>query len=358
MRVLIVDDSSVFRTQIRKALVDLPGVEVVGSASSGKIALAMLGQKNIDLITLDINMPDMNGLETLRELRVRGYKTRVILFASRNARSAQETLEALRIGADDFVLKPEGETTSLDSALEQVKAQLLPKIKQFIAPRLDKDLRDGGFLGDGAMATAKALPAVKPRDIKSMQAMVVVVASSTGGPGALEKFLGGLKSVPRIPVLIAQHMPETFTKYLARRLTEVSKVDVREAINGEALLPKTVYLAPGNFHMRLGRGPSGGNIILLDQGPKVNSVRPAADLLFQSAAELYGETCAAFVLTGMGEDGLVGARSIKEAGGAVMIQDKASCIVWGMPAAVFNAGLHDAIGDIEQCGAILSRLVS
>ncbi|MCX6109051.1 MAG: CheB methylesterase domain-containing protein, partial [Proteobacteria bacterium] len=180
-------------------------------------------------------------------------------------------------------------------------------------------------------------------------------ASSTGGPAALEVVVSKLHGrVPRIPVLLVQHMPESFTRNLASRLTDLSGVEVREATNGEPVKPGALILAPGNFHMRLNRNGD-CNYITLDQGPKVNSVRPAADLLFISAAQLYGPSCAGMVLTGMGEDGCTGAKAIKQAGGGIMIQDRDSSIVWGMPAAVEKAGAYDLIGDLNACADQLAN---
>lgn len=355
MRVLIVDDSSVFRTQIRRALADVPDIEVVGSASSGRIALQMLEQKPADLVTLDLNMADMDGMETLREIRRRGLAVRVLVFAARSARSAEDTIEALRCGADDFVLKPGGDTLSIEHALEQVRSDLIPKIRQFTAALPPSAPRAPlGF----ASKASPAPPSRKPsehRDLGTMRPMIVVVASSTGGPGALEALFASLPRPPRVPILVAQHMPETFTKFLAKRLADISGVACREAQNGEPPAAGTIYIAPGNFHMQV-RSTAAGNRITLDQGPKVNSVRPAADLLFTSVADLYGDSCAAFVLTGMGSDGLEGVRRIKGRGGAVMIQSKESCVVWGMPAAVYEAGAYDRIGDLQDCAGILARL--
>jgi two-component system chemotaxis response regulator CheB len=352
VRVLIVDDSSVFRTQIRRALSDVPDIEVVGSASNGRIALQMLEQKPTDLVTLDLNMADMDGMETLREIRRRGLAVRVLVFAARSTRSAEDTIEALRCGADDFVLKPGGDTLSIEHALEQVRSDLVPKIRQFTAAMAPTAAREP--VAKAAKISPQAL-SKKPRDLATMRPMVVVVASSTGGPGALEALFASLPRPPRVPILVAQHMPETFTKFLAKRLADISGVACREAQNGEPPTPGTIYIAPGNFHMQLRSTPA-GNRIALDQGPKVNSVRPAADLLFASAAELYGDACAAFVLTGMGSDGLEGARRIKNRGGAVMIQSKESCVVWGMPAAVHDAGAYDRIGDLQDCAGVLARL--
>lgn len=363
MRVLIVDDSSVFRTQIRKALADIPGIDVAGTASNGRIALQMIEQRSIDLVTLDLNMPDMGGLETLRQIRKVDRKIRVIVFASRSSRSAEETIDALSIGADDFVLKPDGSTSSLDHALEQVRNELVKRVRQFhegksIQPSQSK--RD--FTNNSAhlssmrsLVTESKQSHRRKLNLETFRPMIAVIASSTGGPGALEVVIGKLKSSPRIPILIAQHMPATFTKFLAKRLQESSGINCREAVNGEPIRFGTIYIAPGDFHMRVASTPN-GNIITLDQGPKLHSVRPAADYLFRSAADIYGSSCFGMVLTGMGEDGLSGSIHIKDQGGAIFIQDKDSCAVWGMPAAVQHADAYDSIGNLDECGKVLARL--
>ena len=363
MRVLIVDDSSVFRTQIRKALTDVPGIDIAGTASNGRIALQMMQQKSVDLVTLDLNMPDMGGLETLREIRKAGRRIHVIVFASRSARSAEETIDALSNGADDFVLKPDGNTSSLEHALEQVRSELVKRVKQFSnGPK-------AATSGTKQTAVAKRVerfsteirpPSAPPKvfrrhSLQQFKPMIIVIASSTGGPNALEVVLTKIPKLTRVPILIAQHMPATFTKYLAKRLQESIGITCREALNGELIRSDTIYIAPGDFHMRVATSTR-GNAIILDQGPKLHSVRPAADHLFNSAADLYGSACFGMVLTGMGEDGLVGAIHIKERGGAIMIQNQESCAVWGMPAAVYHAEAYDAIGNLDECGSLLARL--
>jgi len=379
MRVFITDDSITFRTQIRKALEEIDGVQVCGVASNGRIALRQLEVHPADLMILDINMPEMDGLATLEALQAQGNPIKVLVFSAKSARSARDTIKALSLGAVDFVVKPEGETFSADSALEQVKQQLVPKVRQFM-----HQSADGTPL---AAASGDTSPAISHRiahqsekatlsvvgnatgvenrgssfkrvSLETFRPQVVVLASSTGGPSALDTIFKTLKGHHfKVPVLIAQHMPETFTRFLAARLQELSGIECREALHGEQLKPGAVLVAPGNFHMRLvARGPQ--VFVELDQGPRVNSVRPAADLLFTSAARIFGRNTMGFVLTGMGSDGLAGSCDIKQAGGAIMIQNRESCVVWGMPAAVHGIGAHDREGDLAECARVLMKLTS
>ncbi len=349
MRVLVVDDSITFRSQICKALRSLEGIEVVGSASNGKIALQMLEQKSVDVMTLDLNMPEMDGLQVLEQLNKQANKrVKVIVFASQTARSARDTIRALRLGASDFVVKPQLPENFGEDACQAIAAELGPKLRQFAVTSLSVDVPAT------VAANASTISRLEPF---AYRPQAIVVASSTGGPAALEQFFAKVPHDFALPIFVAQHMPPLFTKYLAARLSELFKIDCREAVHGESVRPGTVYVAPGDFHMLVTSAES-GFAVALESGPKVNSVRPAADLLFESAAKAYGAGCFGFVLTGMGEDGCVGARHIKERGGAVMIQDKTTSVVWGMPGAVHAAGWFDAMGSIQDCASTLQQLLS
>jgi two-component system, chemotaxis family, protein-glutamate methylesterase/glutaminase len=356
LRVLITDDSVVFRSQIKAALEGNPNIEVVGAASNGKIALDKLAQGNIDLMTLDMEMPEMNGLQTLREMKARGFKTKVIVFSSQTQKGADTALEALSLGAADVVAKPTGASSSLEAALNQVRSELLPKVLQF--------MNSAGSI-DGARAENTPKPQF-PTSVKPPQSInkisfdllrpsVIVIGSSTGGPDALEKVFNGFSHPINCPILLAQHMPPIFTASLARRIGRMSNIEAKEPTQWEILSPNKIYVAPGDFHMTLIK--QGEEIrIRLDQGPKRNSVRPAVDNLFETAAQIFGKQCAAFVLTGMGEDGLVGARAIKAAGGGVMIQDEKSCVVFGMPGAIYRAELYDKVGDLASVKSTMEKL--
>ena len=330
IRTLIADDSAVYRTQIRAALQGVPRVEVVGSVPNGRLALERLAGAEVDLLVLDLEMPELGGLATLAEISRRGLGCRVLVFSSVSREGAESSLEALRLGARDFLAKP-GPGGNGESPSARIRALLEPRIQALFPDKAAAPVR----------AIAGAFP---PFAFEGFRPEVVVIGSSTGGPSVLERIFAELGCALRCPVVIAQHMPPVFTTTFAERLARVSGLSVREAAHGHALEPGAVYLAPGDYHLRL-EGPRERPILALDQGPLVNWVRPAVDPLFASAAALYGRSCLAIVLTGMGSDGRTGALAVKNAGGAVVIQEERSCVVYGMPAAVADCGAFDLACD-------------
>lgn len=362
MRVLIVDDAVVFRSQIKASLEGVEGITVVGSAANGKIALDRLDQLACDAIILDMEMPEMNGIEFLKEMKGRGHKQKVIVFASPGAQGARQAFEAIQAGAADFVPKPQG-AGSLELTLEGIKRELVPKVMQFAKSKhqMVKALHPEIQKGDLSYVAANEATKTKFRriNLRSMKPRMVIIGSSTGGPRALEQVLGRLKDRrPLVPILIAQHMPPHFTACLANQLHQVCGIPAAEGVQGEAIVPGRIYIAPGDYHMNVNRVLNGQPIIQLDQGPKRNSVRPAVDSLFESAARHYGDAVAAFILTGMGEDGKIGCQAVKEAGGGVMIQDAESSVVWGMPGAVHSIGAFDIMGDLNECAEVLEIMVT
>lgn len=347
IRVLVVDDSLVFRSQIRLALEGIAEIEIVGAASNGKIALEKLTQDAVDLMTLDLEMPEMNGLETLSEIQKMNRRPKVIVFSSLSKQGAEATLEALIRGASDFILKP-----NLSPEFQGNKAQPFEVIRSLLLPRV--------------MALFPEVQVESPRKTESsfskviwelFQPKIVVIGSSTGGPGVLEKIFSELKGPFKCPILITQHMPPLFTASLAERLGNSSGVPAREAQHLEVLEANRIYLAPGDYHMDLHSSEKGIQI-QLNQGPQINFVRPAVDPLFISAARIFKEKCLGVVLTGMGEDGKLGAQEIKQMGGAVLIQSKESCVVFGMPGAVFDIGAFDKIEDVSQIVQSLKEKIS
>lgn len=361
MKVLVVDDSVVFRTQITTALSSVPGIEIVGSAPNGRIALQRVKQMPVDLITLDMEMPEMDGMETLKALREQNSKAKVIVFSSQTLRGAEKALDALRNGADDVVAKPTGDSLNFETALTAVRSALLPKVLQFTDQRLQSLRETNTFkaTADLIPSPITSKPSFQPftrRSLGSNITQVLVIASSTGGPTALENIFSKLPGPYNIPVLIAQHMPPVFTQILARRLAEVTGVTAKEAENNEVINKNTIYVAPGDYHLRIEKNGT-QYITKVSQDPQRNSVRPAADYLFESAATTYGRSCLGLVLTGMGEDGCDGAISIKKSDGTVMIQNKESCTVFGMPGAVYECGAYDEIGNLEFIAQKLSLVL-
>ncbi len=435
IRVFLVDDSSVIRRLVSDALTADPEVTVVGTASNGKTALAQLPQVQPDLIVMDVEMPEMDGLQTLAAIRKIDHRLPVIMFSSETRRGAVATLDALALGASDYVTKPVS-AGGAKKALEYVRAELLPKIKALcphrtgegsgagsplpVSPGLSGERKRGPFTSgepplpapasvaaaspvgrtipvrrattpppakptnprhaevqrspqpgpqDVAVPSTNAwrLPPPSPpggvavsgsgnrRRISTRPVEVVVIGVSTGGPAALAELLPALPPGLPVPVLIVLHMPPMFTRLLAERLALSSAAPVHEAADGDSVKPGHVYLAPGGYHMSLVR--EGGPRIVLDQKPPENHCRPAVDVLFRSVAKAYGAATLAVVLTGMGQDGMIGCELIRAAGGQVIVQDQATSVVWGMPGCVARAGLADEVLPLVQIPAAVTRRV-
>ncbi len=351
IRVLIVDDSIVFRTQISNALFQQPEIEVVGTAAHGKIALQKLEQSSVDLITLDMEMPEMNGLDVLREIRKRNFKVRVIVFSSQTTKGAEAAISALEQGADDVIAKPSGDNLSFDTAAEAIRSVLVPKILQFV--NKEKSVLPKDNFIQPQIKNYLSSPKTK-KDISKFYPSLIVIGSSTGGPTALEKIFQSIVAPIDIPILITQHMPPVFTEILARRLGELSGIPSFEAKSGTLIKANHIYVAPGDYHFLI-EGNKQHPKIVLNQNPQRNSVRPAVDYLFETAADIFGDSCLGVVLTGMGEDGLVGARKIRQQGGSILIQDKASCVVFGMPGAIYDSDDYDQISSLDVIAHQIKR---
>ena len=335
IRVLVVDDSVVIRRLVTHALEQDPMLEVVGAAANGAIALQRIPQFNPDVLTLDIEMPEMDGLETLRRVRREYPQLRVIMFSTLTERGAAVTLEALTLGADDYVAKASNEG-SLDRSMTRLREELVPKIKQFFhLVAQSRDAARPAWQGTPVFQSAK------------VRAKVVVIGVSTGGPTALGAILPQLPAGFPLPVLVVQHMPPLFTRLLAERLHSACRLPVEEAGQGNPVEAGKILIAPGDFHLKVASN-GGGVRVVLDQSPPQNSCRPAVDALFSSIGEVYGGAVIAAILTGMGQDGLRGAETLKARGASVLAQDEASSVVWGMPGAVVNAGLADRVLPLDQ----------
>lgn len=346
IQALIVDDSVVIRRLVTHALEADPEIEVAGVAAHGGIALQRIPQVNPDVVTLDIEMPEMDGLETLRRIRRDYPDLRVVMFSTLTERGGQYTLEALSLGADDYVTKASNEG-SLDRSLARLREELIPKIKQFFrrAPEAITAAPMAGPTRQAGAGTSQMVAHAARHDAK-----VLTIGVSTGGPNALGLILPTIPPDYPLPVLVVQHMPPLFTTMLAERLNSTCALTVKEAEAGDRIQPGHIYIAPGNFHMRVAN--QGDRMILrLDEGPPMNSCRPAVDALWLSLVETYGNAVTALILTGMGQDGLRGAKALKACGAQIIAQDEASSVVWGMPGAVVQAGLADAVLPLDQIGA-------
>jgi two-component system chemotaxis response regulator CheB len=352
IRVLVVDDSVVIRRLVTHALEQDSSLEVVGAAANGSIALQRIPQFNPDVLTLDIEMPEMDGLETLRRLRREHPHVRVIMFSTLTERGAAVTLEALSLGADDYVAKASNEG-SLDRSMVRLREELVPKIKQFfLLSGEDRTTSRPGAPPAAAPGTRSPGAASLPTPATPK---VVAIGVSTGGPAALGAILPQFPSGFRLPILVVQHMPPLFTRLLAERLDSSCPLKVEEAAAGAVVEAGRILIAPGDYHMKVAF--QGREVrVCLDQSPPQNSCRPAVDALFASVGEVYGGAAVGVILTGMGQDGLRGTEILKARGARVVAQDEASSVVWGMPGAVVNAGLADCVAPLAEVVPEILRL--
>ncbi|HZZ77342.1 MAG TPA: chemotaxis response regulator protein-glutamate methylesterase [Gemmataceae bacterium] len=340
IRVLVVDDAVVFRRLVAEELARNPALEVVGTAANGRIGLAKLSQLNPDVVVLDLEMPEMNGLEMLRELRKSHRRLPVIMFSSLTERGATETIEALALGASDYFTKP-ASSGGMDASLDVIRRQLVPQIKA---------LAEGARARASRTSTAKSLPA----DDGGHEVRIVAIGASTGGPTALAEIFTRLPGDLGVPIVLVQHMPPMFTRLLAERLTAQSPVRVQEGATGTALQSGQAWIAPGDFHMAVTHDGASARLHVHREPPE-NSCRPAVDVLFRSVAKVFGKHALAVLLTGMGHDGVRGCEAVREAGGRVIVQDEATSVVWGMPGQVAKAGLANRVLPISMIADEIMR---
>ncbi|TAK47053.1 MAG: chemotaxis response regulator protein-glutamate methylesterase [Xanthobacteraceae bacterium] len=364
LRIMVVDDSVVIRNMIARWIDSEPGLEVAAALRNGRDAVNQIERVNPDVVVLDIEMPELDGISALPLLLGKRRDLVVIMASTLTRRNAEISLKALSLGAADYIPKPE--TTRAVDAVEIFRNDLVQKIRHLgarrrsLAPcegRIPATPATGRPAASGMIRTllAPAAPIVL-RPFNSGQPRALLIGSSTGGPQALMALIAQLGPViDRNPVLITQHMPATFTTILAEHLARNSQRPAHEAVHGEVIRPGTIYLAPGGRHMRVAaRGNDA--MIALDDGPAVNFCKPAVDPMFASAAKVWHGAVLAVVLTGMGSDGALGGREVVAAGGNVIAQDEASSVVWGMPGAAAQAGICSAVLPLDQIAAKIIRL--
>jgi two-component system chemotaxis response regulator CheB len=348
--VLVADDSALVRRLVTGVLNEAAGIQVVGTASNGEQALAKVDQLKPDLVTLDVEMPVMDGLTAMRELRRRHPRLPVIMFSTLTKDGAAATLDALEAGASDYVTKPTN-SLSLAESLIEVRDQLIPRVRALTGRRPATSVPRPT---PPAVHAAGSVQSPAPRRTRSSApTQIVTIGSSTGGPDALAKVLGSLTERPHVPVVVVQHMPPVFTSMLAKRLDRLGPANVVEAEDGQQLSPGVVYIAPGGRHLEVQRRGAGTYTLLHDREAE-NYSRPSVDVLFRSVATAYPGSAIALVLTGMGHDGRQGCERLASTGALVVAQDQASSVVWGMPGAVTEAGLADAVLPLSAIGPYLS----
>ncbi len=367
LRVMVVDDSVVIRGLISRWIDAEPDLTVVGSLRTGLDAVNQVERIRPDVAILDIEMPDLDGISALPQLLAKKRNLIVIMASTLTRRNAEISFKAMSLGAADYIPKPE--STREISAADVFKHDLLQKIRHLGARARRLKSVASPSIAPAARTTPSA-SAIRPAPVAPVASRLVtrpfsasmpralLIGSSTGGPQALMTLMAEIGPViDRVPVLITQHMPPTFTTILAEHLARASKRPAHEGIDGEAIRPGTIYLAPGGKHMRAAK--QGANIVIaLDDGPPVNFCKPAVDPLFTSGIDVWQGGVLALVLTGMGSDGMRGGKEVVAAGGNVIAQDEASSVVWGMPGAAANAGICSAILPLNQIGAKITRLFS
>jgi two-component system, chemotaxis family, protein-glutamate methylesterase/glutaminase len=338
LRVLIVDDSIFVRNVLNQMISSDPDLEVMGQAANGKAALEFIEKEVPDIMTLDVEMPIMNGIETIKAV-LKKWKIPIIMISSLTSQGASVTLEALSLGAADFIQKPEG---VIPLELDKIKDDLIKKIKVLTGRRgAAVAARTPSVAYDAKPAAVK--PAVgATRDFK-----IVTIGISTGGPKSLSKMLIDIPKDINAAYVVVQHMPKTFTGPFAKRLNDICQVRVKEAENGDVVRPGIVYIAPGDQHLLL---TNKNNVVKLktSDDSKMSGHRPSADVLFYSAAQELGRRIIGVIMTGMGSDGAKSIQKIKEFGGATIAQDEASCVVFGMPKVAIELGHVDSVVSLDD----------
>ena len=373
VRTLIVDDSAAYAALIRQALESLDDVEVIGRAAGGRDALERMAGDIPDLITLDIEMPQMNGVDVLRAMKRQGIQTTVIVLSAADGRGRSGTIEALEQGATDFITKPEGGSAAEN--LAALKSRLAPLVA---TARYRKEVR---ALLQGALEVPHPRERVPPpeeharparlpeptvrmggegsrstlRPPSRIRAAVVLIGASTGGTEALARIVPRLPGDLRVPVLIVQHMPPLFTQELAASLNSRSALEVVEARSGETAVPGRVYIAPGGSHLKVVAGSRQEIRLQITSDPPENNCRPAVDYLFRSVAIAFPGRTVAVILTGMGRDGTAGLRALKESGSISIAQNEGTCAVFGMPKEAIQAGVVDIVAPLDSIAAEISN---
>lgn len=360
IRVMLCDDSGTMRRLIKKSIELDPGIKVVAEAKHGKECVSMLPKVRPDAVILDVEMPVMDGIDTVKAIRKIEKSLPIIMFSSLTSKGAEATFDAMQAGANSFATKPQA-TGHVDGAFKQVKESLIPQLKSLTRR---KPVSRAGIISKAPKAAKKEKQATSISDDSARSNVssiriptrtdIIAIGVSTGGPDALEEVLSQLPKKFGKPIVITQHMPAVFTKMLAQRLSDKTGLDVREAEQGQMLRPDQILIAPGDFHLEFQRKGTAVHVSLTQEPPE-NSCRPAVDPMFRSIARIYGQRALGIVLTGMGRDGTDGAQALKAAGAQIYVQDESTSTVWGMPRKVFEAGFADRVMPLDEIGKTIAR---
>ncbi|MCD4754276.1 MAG: chemotaxis response regulator protein-glutamate methylesterase [Deltaproteobacteria bacterium] len=365
LRVLVVDDTVVYRKILSDIIAELPGVELVGTAHNGKAAMLKIASLKPDLLTLDIEMPEMNGLEVLERIRKEALNVRAVMLSTLTQKGGEMTMKALRLGAFDFL--PKAQSGSMEENKQAIRQTLGPILKAFMQRREMRSIlrKKAGVSGTIQKPSAFSLQPSTFNLLKNLKAKagrkgqkseVVAIGISTGGPNALTRMMPGLPADLNVPVLIVQHMPPVFTKSLAASLNSICAIEVREAVDGETIRPNTALIAPGGKQMKVVTAADRKTrIIKITDDPPENSCKPSADYLFRSVAHNYGGRATGVIMTGMGADGTLGLKLMKRKGATIIGQDEASCVVYGMPKEAADAGIVDVVVSLRRISQEICR---
>lgn len=359
LKVLVVDDTVVYRKIVSDVLSELPDVEVVGTAHNGKAAMYKIKTLQPDLLTLDIEMPEMNGLEVLQQLITEAPRVGAIMLSTLTQEGGAMTMRALDLGAFDFIPKPQAGTMAQNR--EAIQGTLAPIIRAFARSR---HIRDRLRPLAQSVQTVAQRPQTMRRTItpavgRGSVSAIIAIGISTGGPNALARMLPQLPGDIGVPIVIVQHMPPLFTKSLANSLNNKCAIEVREAENGEALRPNVALIAPGGKQMRIVAGADGKQrVVKLTDDPPVNNCKPSVDYLFRSVADHYVGRATGVIMTGMGSDGTAGLGMMKANGAFVIAQNEATCVVFGMPKEPIESGLVDVVAPLDSIAPEILKTVA
>ncbi|MFP4213389.1 MAG: chemotaxis response regulator protein-glutamate methylesterase [Desulfohalobiaceae bacterium] len=362
IKVLVVDDTIFYRKLLSDLLKTLPEVQVVGTANNGKIAMSRIRSLKPDLVTLDVEMPEMNGLQVLQGILDEGLPTNCLLVSSLTQKGGELTVQALQLGALDFITKPQADDA--EQSMQLLQKELFPKIRTFVRQRKlwgkppqgakVKEVRPAQPAKDLEQVLAKS----KDLEKRTEKSRAVAIGVSTGGPSALAALLPDLHPELNVPLFVVQHMPPVFTSSLAKSLDTKCPLQVKEAENGESVRPNTVYIAPGGKQMKVaGVGQFQDKVLRITEDPPENNCKPSVDYLLRSVAREYGSRSTAVIMTGMGQDGKLGSKVLKASGGICLVQDEASSVVFGMPKMVIDAGLSDVVAPLQQLAKEIAKTV-
>ncbi len=355
IKVLIVDDTVVYRKIVKDILTGNSDIEIVGTASDGELALRKIKELNPDLLTLDLEMPNLDGLGVLKQIKEQNLPVGAIMISSLTKDGAQATIRALKLGAFDFVAKPVG--SSVEESVAILKNDLLSKIRAYKQSLIGQSVHID--IPKAADKRKTQLPefAIKSQNMPENVPEIVCIGISTGGPQSLGYVLPRIPKDFPLPILIVQHMPPKFTKSLAEDLNNRSRVTIKEAEDSELIKPGYVYIAPGGQHMKVKKIMANTHIQITDDPPE-NNCKPSVDYLFRSVSMTFGGNAIAVIMTGMGNDGTLGCRLLKRKGATIIAQNQETCVVYGMPKGPIEEGLADAIVPLEEIADKLSEYVT